>query len=224
MWFSQKTAIFFLNSFNLLIFVIPRQCALFCIQWSFIWNLEPARSAGSYRWYGSLSYVKLKLKLIYGRQSVGQSVLVSGTHLGPVTNFFLLEISFRHFQVCYFVAPSLTRGRVCNLLYNCFSALPEQSLLRWSPAELTAIFYSLIWDSPNMEGQVPVFKCPSNRVAQWHYIKFRTCKFISVPWEPFMCASKESLRSTVYEILSLKSRDITWCVVLQSALPDSSHV
>jgi hypothetical protein len=30
--------------------------------------------------------------------------------------FFLLEISFRQLQVCYFVAPSLTRGRVCNLL------------------------------------------------------------------------------------------------------------
>jgi hypothetical protein len=31
--------------------------------------------------------VKLKLKLIYERQSVGQSVLVSCTHLGPATNF-----------------------------------------------------------------------------------------------------------------------------------------
>jgi hypothetical protein len=30
--------------------------------------------------------------------------------------FFLLEIFFRQFLVCYFVAPSLTRGRVCNLL------------------------------------------------------------------------------------------------------------
>jgi hypothetical protein len=28
----------------------------------------------------------LKLKLIYDRQSIGQSVLVSGAHLGPVTN------------------------------------------------------------------------------------------------------------------------------------------
>jgi hypothetical protein len=28
-----------------------------------------------------------KLKLIYDRQSVGQSALVSGAHLGPVTNF-----------------------------------------------------------------------------------------------------------------------------------------
>jgi hypothetical protein len=30
---------------------------------------------------------KSKLKLIDDRQSVGQSVLVSGAHLGPVTNF-----------------------------------------------------------------------------------------------------------------------------------------
>jgi hypothetical protein len=29
---------------------------------------------------------------------------------------FLLEIVFRQLRVCYFVAPSLTRGRVCNLL------------------------------------------------------------------------------------------------------------
>jgi hypothetical protein len=34
--------------------------------------------------------LKLKLKLIYDRQSVGQSVLVSGAHLGPVTNFLSL--------------------------------------------------------------------------------------------------------------------------------------
>jgi hypothetical protein len=30
--------------------------------------------------------------------------------------FFLLEIFFRQLRVCYFVAPSLTKGRVCNLL------------------------------------------------------------------------------------------------------------
>jgi hypothetical protein len=30
---------------------------------------------------------RLKLKLKYDRQSVGPSVLVSGTHLGPATNF-----------------------------------------------------------------------------------------------------------------------------------------
>jgi hypothetical protein len=30
--------------------------------------------------------------------------------------FFILEIFFRQFLFCYFVALSLTRGRVCNLL------------------------------------------------------------------------------------------------------------
>jgi hypothetical protein len=30
--------------------------------------------------------------------------------------FFLLEIFFRQLRVCYFVSPSLMRGRVCNLL------------------------------------------------------------------------------------------------------------
>jgi hypothetical protein len=32
--------------------------------------------------------LKLKLKLIYDRRSVGQSVLVSGSHLEPMTRFF----------------------------------------------------------------------------------------------------------------------------------------
>jgi hypothetical protein len=40
---------------------------------------------------------------------------------------------------CRFVAPSLTRGLVCKLLYNCFWALPELSLLGRSPTELTEI-------------------------------------------------------------------------------------
>jgi hypothetical protein len=87
----------------------------------------------------------------------------SGTHN---QFYFLLKIFFRHLRVCNFLAPSLTRGWVCNLLYNYFWALPEQSLLGRSPAELTAIFYCLIWDSPNLEGQVPVFISPRNRVAQ----------------------------------------------------------
>jgi hypothetical protein len=30
--------------------------------------------------------------------------------------FFLLDSSIRQLRVCYFVAPSLTRGRFCNLL------------------------------------------------------------------------------------------------------------
>jgi hypothetical protein len=58
--------------------------------------------------------------------------------------FFRHEISCTQLRLCCFVAPSLTRGLVCNLMLNCFWALPEQSLLIRSPAELTAIFYCLI--------------------------------------------------------------------------------
>jgi hypothetical protein len=74
----------------------------------------------------------MKLKLNYGRQSVGQSVLVSGTR---DLFFFLLEIFFRQLRVCYFVAPSLTRGRVCNLLLLLFlaSAVPLGSESRGTP-------------------------------------------------------------------------------------------
>jgi hypothetical protein len=58
-----------------------------------------------------------KSELSYDRRSVGQSVLVPGTHLGPATNFsFTLKCSLDNYPVCYFVASSLTRGRVCNLL------------------------------------------------------------------------------------------------------------
>jgi hypothetical protein len=79
---------------------------------------------------------------------------------------FRHEIFCRQLRLCCFVAPSLTRGRVCNLLYNCFWALPDQRLLGRCSAELTAICYCLIWDSPNLEGQVHVFISPRDRVAK----------------------------------------------------------
>jgi hypothetical protein len=102
------------------------------------------------------------------RPIVSRPVCLDGKHASETRDkfFFLLEIFFRQLWDCYFVAPSLTRGRVWNLLYNCIWALPVQSLLGRSHAELTAIFYFLIWDSPNLEGQVPVFISPRNRVTK----------------------------------------------------------
>jgi hypothetical protein len=61
-------------------------------------------------------YAKSNSKLSCDRRSVGQSVLVSGHIRTRDQFFFLLEIFFRQLRVYYFVAPSLTRGRVCNLL------------------------------------------------------------------------------------------------------------
>jgi hypothetical protein len=110
---------------------------------------------------------KLKLKLIYDQQSVGHSVLVSNAHLGPVTNFsFSLKFPLDSCDFVNLVRPLWREGGSVIYLYNCFWTLPEQSLLGRSSAELTAIFYCLIWDSLNLEVQVPVFISPRNRVAR----------------------------------------------------------
>jgi hypothetical protein len=86
----------------------------------------------------------LKLKLICDRQSVCQSVLVSGAHLGTLTNFsFSLKFPSDS-CVSYFVAPSLTRGRVCNLLVQLLLGLARAVTLGSKSAELTTIFYCLI--------------------------------------------------------------------------------
>jgi hypothetical protein len=61
-----------------------------------------------------------EVKLIYDRRSVGQSVLVSGSHLEPITRFLF---SVWQLRVSWCVAPSLTRGRVCNLLVQLFLVL-----------------------------------------------------------------------------------------------------
>jgi hypothetical protein len=91
-------------------------------------------------------HVSSKSKLHYDRQSVDQSVLVSGAHLGPRYQFFfLLEILFRQLRVCYFVAPFLKRGRVCNLLLLLVlaSAVPLGSALSDERSGLSFVCISL---------------------------------------------------------------------------------
>jgi hypothetical protein len=61
-----------------------------------------------------------EVKLIYDRRSVGQSVLVLGSHLEPMTRFFF---SVWRLRVSWCVAPSLTRGWVCNLRVQLFLVL-----------------------------------------------------------------------------------------------------
>jgi hypothetical protein len=67
------------------------------------------------------SHVEVEVNL---RPTVSRQACLGVIHLSGARDqfFFLLEISFRQLRVYYFVAPSLTRGRICNLLYNCFWA------------------------------------------------------------------------------------------------------
>jgi hypothetical protein len=80
-------------------------------------------------------------------------------HLELMITFFFLTIAdFR----CG--APSLTNGRVCNLLLlqGLASAVLLRSESHWTK---DSIFYcSSFLDSPNLVGQVPIFTSPRNRV------------------------------------------------------------
>jgi hypothetical protein len=62
--------------------------------------------------------------------------------------------------------------------YNCFWALPEQSLSGPSPPELKIIFYCLIWDSTNLEDQVPVLVPPG---TGWQSYTLRALGSLSSP-------------------------------------------
>jgi hypothetical protein len=66
----------------------------------------------------------LELKLSYDRQSVGQSVFVSGSHLEPMTRYLF---SVWQLGVSWCGAPSLTRGRVCNLVLQFAVSLGSKS-------------------------------------------------------------------------------------------------
>jgi hypothetical protein len=63
-----------------------------------------------------------EVKLIYDRRSVGHSVLVSGSHPEPMTRFLF---SVWRLWVSWCVAPSLTRGWICNILIQLFLVLPR---------------------------------------------------------------------------------------------------
>jgi hypothetical protein len=63
--------------------------------------LQSSPAEGGYTIYNTLAFPRniLKLKLNYDRQSVGQSILVSGSHLKPMTRFFPLSDDCRFLNV-----------------------------------------------------------------------------------------------------------------------------
>jgi hypothetical protein len=103
---------------------------------------------------------KVKVKL---RPTVSRTVRLGARHTSGTRDqfFFLFEIFFRQLRVCYFEAPSLTRGRVCNLLL--LLVLDSSVPLRSESSEtqdhiLLSQFLRLL----NLEGYVLVFISPRN--------------------------------------------------------------
>jgi hypothetical protein len=73
------------------------------------------------------------LKLSCDRRPVGQSVLVSGSHVELLTRFFFLPGSWGFLNVWH---PLWREDGSVIYLYKCFWVMPEQSLLGTSPTEL----------------------------------------------------------------------------------------
>jgi hypothetical protein len=116
--------------------------------------------------WSSICVIGLELEFVL-RPTVSRPVSLGiGPPFGTLDQILSCFSFVWQFRRSAFNASSLTRKRGCNLLLNCFWALPDQSHLSRSPTELTAISYCLLWDSPNLEGHVPVFISPRNRVAK----------------------------------------------------------
>jgi hypothetical protein len=110
------------------------KCCLLCLtllQWRWKRNVQPKRLLNFNGLHGLISQEhehlvttavrtcsQVKVKVIL-RPTVSRSVRLGVRHPSGTRNqfFFLLEIFFSQLPVCYFVPPSLTRGRVCNLLF-----------------------------------------------------------------------------------------------------------
>jgi hypothetical protein len=73
--------------------------------------------------------------------------------------------ALRRLRVCLYGAPSLMRGRICRLrlLLVLASTVILGSKSHWTHDH---ILLSQIRDSPNLDGQVPVYVSPTNRVDQ----------------------------------------------------------
>jgi hypothetical protein len=99
--------------------------------------------------------VRVTLRLEVYRQSVRLAVKPLETH----------DSSTEHLRLNPYATSSLTRGRVCCLqsLLVLVSVVIKSSEPRVNHDH---ILLPQIGDSPNMEGQVPVFISPRNRVAR----------------------------------------------------------
>jgi hypothetical protein len=77
----------------------PQNSVSLCINWFYVWMCfvwSESQTEGPWLTDTELQKSKSKSKSHYVRQLVGQSVLVSGAHLGPATNFSIsLRFSFR---------------------------------------------------------------------------------------------------------------------------------
>jgi hypothetical protein len=110
----------------------------------------------------------MKLKLLYDWQSVSQSVRLGIEHPRGTCDQTLLPVAMLLSEICGLVSVGRPLWRE-----DAFAICSVITQLSDSRRTLT-ILYCLIWDSSNLEGQVPVFISPRNR---WPSYTPRHCVF-----------------------------------------------
>jgi hypothetical protein len=153
-------------------------------------------------------------------------------------------ITVRQLRVCWCGALSLTRGRVCHL--QLLLALASAIILRSeSRGTHDHILLSQIPDSPNQDGQVPVFISLRNRVAQLcprHWVPFSSPPYDSqdygggirtrlhaglsrnVSWSLLYSFGTDRTENTASIIACLlrRSHDGCWAIAVQRSCANSA--
>jgi hypothetical protein len=136
--------------------------------------------------------------------TVGQSVLVSGSHLEPMTRFFFLFDSCRFHVGGGGGCPLWWEDGSVIYSYNCFWALPEQSLWVPSPAELRQYFTVSFETHPTWSAKFPYLYYPGTGWASCtprHWVPFHHLLWFLGLW-----ASSSS-----YIVTDGQSASLSWC-------------
>jgi hypothetical protein len=97
------------------------------------------------------------------RPAVSQPAYLGAKHISGAQDQIFVAV--RQLRVCWYQVPSLTRWWVCCL--QLLLALTSTIILvSESCGSYDHILLAQIQDSPNLEGHVPVFISPRNRVTQ----------------------------------------------------------
>jgi hypothetical protein len=105
---------------------------------------------------GLFTYISVLLKIYFTEVEVNLRPRVSRPACPGVRRpswtrdqfFFLLEISFRQLRLCYFVDPSLTRGRVCNLLVQLLLGLARSVTLGSKSSQNSLPYFTVSSETP----------------------------------------------------------------------------
>jgi hypothetical protein len=108
-------------------------------------------------------YSEAESELLYDWQFTANQFILASRFLRFMTSNFIFQLSICGYSP--YVSSSLMRGWVCHL--QLILVLTSVVILRSeSRGTHDHILLSQNWDSSNLEGQVPVFLSPRNRVAR----------------------------------------------------------